>query len=130
MLREILGRVRLRTDNWEITMRRMSLRLKLALDHYPITSWSEKVLKAQWKYVVRLKSLPASTWQVQASRWKIAEVNDDSCLYECRRNPGHPLCRWEDNISKFSRTHLGSDWYDVTMPRFLHGMTQFLTMGH
>ena len=106
-------------------MRRMSSRFKKALEHYPITSWSEKVLKAQWKYVARLKTLPTSSWQVQVSRWKIAEINDESCLYECRRNPGHPLCR----ISKFSRTYLGSDWYDVAMPRFLHGMTQFLTMG-
>ena len=68
MLRKIVGWVRLRTDNWEITMRRMSLRLKTALDHYPITSWSEKRLKAQWKYVVRLKTLPASIWQVQPGR--------------------------------------------------------------
>ena len=38
MLREIMGWVRLRTDDWEITMQKMLLRLKSASDHYPISS--------------------------------------------------------------------------------------------
>lgn len=129
MLRKIIGWVRLSTDNWETTMRRMSSRLNRALNHHPITSWSEKVRKAQWKYIVRLKSLPAFQWPAQASRWKIAEVNDDSCLYYCRRSPGGQLCRWEDNIAKFSKIYLGGNWYDVGMPRFLQSMSQFLTVG-
>ena len=46
MLRKIVGWVRCATDNWETTMRIMSHRLKRALDDYPITSWSDRVLQA------------------------------------------------------------------------------------
>ena len=119
----------LSTDNWETTMRRMSLRLSRALNHHPITSWNERMRKAQWKYIARFTSLPASQWPVQASRWEIAEVNDDSCLCECRRNADGQLCLWENNIAKFGKMYLGSDWYDVGMARFLQSMPQFLIVG-
>ena len=76
------------------------------------------------------RKIPENCWQVEGIKWKPEEIDDVSCIYECRRNVGRPLCRWEDNVAKFCRVYLGNEWYDVPKPRFLNGMSRFLNTNN
>ena len=90
------------------------------------SNWSERILVAQSKYVARLKSLPENCWRLEGIKLKPEEIDDVSCIYECRRNVGRPLCRWEDNVAKFCRVYVGNERYDVAKPRFLNGVSALL----
>ena len=58
MLRKIVGWVRLPNELWETTMRRMTDRVTNALQQWPLKSWGERLHKARWKHMCRLKMLP------------------------------------------------------------------------
>ena len=56
MLRKMVGWVRVQGEEWDITMRRMKVRVDRALDKYPIMLWKKRIATYLWKYILRIKS--------------------------------------------------------------------------
>ena len=56
MLRSIVGWVRVNGEDWSETMRRMSHRLSVALELFPIPPWTEQLAKRQFQFAAKIAS--------------------------------------------------------------------------
>ena len=64
---------------------------------HPVKLWSERLLDMRKKYLGRLEHLPSIGWEVQSSKWLLAEVPDASQEFRAHRERGRPALRWNDN---------------------------------
>ena len=110
MLRKMVGWVRLPEEAWEVTMRRMKLRVANALAQYPIMWWTLRIAKCLWKFAVRVKQAPSESWICQTTTWKPQVIEDAQCEYIPYRSVGHPRAKWDDVLNRFCRIHFNSDW--------------------
>ena len=54
MLRSMIGWRRFTDEPWEETMRRMKRRMTDALQHLPLSSWSERFHRDRWRYAIHV----------------------------------------------------------------------------
>ena len=127
MMRKIVGWVRVPEEPWEDTMRRMKGRVDNALGQSKLKTWSLRLAEIQWKFVARLKQLPAISWPSQAAFWQPQLIDDPSCDFIPHRERGRPCTRWDDEILNFSWWHFGQKWQDVPHLSFLRALPEFLS---
>ena len=76
MLRKIVGWVRIQNEPWDVTMRRMKLRVERALVTYPIIWWKTRIAKYLWKSILCVQTAPDTSWIKLASNWEPNECED------------------------------------------------------
>ena len=77
MLRSIVGWVRVNGEDWSETMRRMSHRLSVALELFPIPPWTEQLAKRQFS--IRCQDsigaiLVINCWTLDLHNWLAGEL--------------------------------------------------------
>ena len=97
MLRKIVGWVRIPTEDWNDTIRRMREKVNAALQIYPMQPWSSEYLRRQFRMVCRFAKRPYE-WAMRVSHWKPKETNEDAY-----RSRGRPATRWDDRLNEFAR---------------------------
>ena len=93
MLRSIVGWVRLPSDDWADTMRRMRQRLDRASRLHFVAPWEIRLKQEQWKYAQHLANLRADSWQSLVVQWQPANTIDPSIFYNPHRKRGRPRVR-------------------------------------
>ena len=126
MLRKIAGWVRLPDEPWEVTMRRMKMRVKNALLQYPIMWWTSRIAKHLWKFATRVKSAPFDSWISQTTKWKPQVIEDANCEYLPYRCIGRPYAKWDDVLNRFCHIHFNLDWQEVSIEAFSAYMDDFI----
>ena len=110
MLRRIVGWVRMDGEEWSETMRRMRTKVESALRLYPIESWSEQLLRRQFRMVCRMARRP-NEWAMCVSCWNPACANEGA-----GRARQRPATRWEDRLNAFARARLNvSSWQEACL---------------
>ena len=111
MLRSIVGWVRLPSDDWATTMRRMRSRLDNASRLHFVSPWEFSLKRSQWKYAQHLANFGSDSWQRLVIQWEPAFVLDMSLEFAPHRGRGRPRTRWYDDLTKFAeQTWNSSDW--------------------
>ena len=113
MLRKIVGWVRIQNEPWDVTMRRMKLRVDRALGNFAIVPWKERIAKYLWKFILRIKTARSESWIKLASEWKPNECDDAFNEYLAHRDRGRPNLRWDDVVNRFCRLHFHESWQNV-----------------
>ena len=101
MLREIVGWTRIHNEAWDVTMRRMNVRVTRALQKWPIIPWSTRIGKALWKMILRIKDAPIESWISETSMWEPTEVEDPYSEFYPYRNRGRTCLKWDTAVSNF-----------------------------
>ena len=114
MIRHIVGWIRMPNEMWEVTMRRMKLKVATALCQWDVKPWSARIAKNQWLHAVRVNSMTSDRWAKLCARWEPARINDQALLTRPSRDKGRPYLRWDDNLSKYCGNQFGTKWYDVS----------------
>ena len=108
MLRRIVGWVRISTEDWCETMRRMRDKVDAAMRIYTVEPWSSQLLRRQFRMACRFARRPEE-WAMRVSRWK-PKVSD-AHAYRAR---GRPATRWDDRLNDFVRVKLHLDtWQEA-----------------
>ena len=97
MLRSIVGWVRVNGEDWSETMRRMNHRLSVALELFPIPTWTEQLAKRQFQFAAKIAS--EQSWSSIAGHWICTtgwQANFDNMP---SRKRGRPLVKWDDKLS-------------------------------
>ena len=102
MLREIVGRIRIQNEPWDVTMRRMKLRVARALGSRAIMPWKKRLAKNQWKFILGIKTARSESWIKLAFEWKPNECDDALNEYLAHRDRGRPNLRWDDVVIVFA----------------------------
>ena len=126
MLRKMVGWIKIPEEPWNLTMRRISMKVQDALKLGKVKLWSIRLAEMQWKYLGRIKNLSLTSWQSRAAFWQPQEVEDESCEYLPNRVRGRPLSRWDDRVSRFSWNHFGKRWQDVPHADFFGALEKFV----
>ena len=93
MLRRIVGWVRFADEDWELTGRRMKMRLENALQQYPVTTWSQARMSRRSHSLRRLTSRTAPLIACLVHEWHPPSTNNGCIPY---RRQGRPYTRWCD----------------------------------
>ena len=101
----MVGWVRLADEAWDVTMRRMKIRVDRALLQRPTMWWTQRLAKYIWQFAVRVKTSPSESWLAQSTMWKPEMIDDDSCAFLPNRCRGCPRLKWDDSIRKFCRIY-------------------------
>ena len=126
-MRTIFGWVRISEEPWENTMRRMALRVNNVMGQSKLKHWSTRLAESQWKFVARLKQLPASSWPSRAAYWQPKDMRDVSCDFIPYREPGGQYTKWNDRVSKFCWNYFGKKLQDVPNLSFLRALPIFVS---
>ena len=65
-MRNIVGWTRYETDEWSDTMRRMREKVQTALQIFPITNWTEQLMRRQCRMICRFTKV--DEWAMRVSR--------------------------------------------------------------
>ena len=115
MLRKIVGWVRVKDEPWEDTMRRMKHRVEYGLSKYRIKAWNERLAIYLWKFALRVKAAPDSSWMSQSSNWAPNLIEDASSEYVANRCRGRPNLRWDSAVDQFCHLHFNFSWQKVSI---------------
>ena len=112
MLRKIIGWRRVPDEPWDITMRRMKLRMSSALDQWYIKPWSMRINLSRWSHACRVKAVEPERWVSLACKWKPDSTFD--LWHDCvpYRSVGRPVLKWDDSLASFSKSIFGCKWHD------------------
>ena len=126
MLRKIVGWVRIPDEPWELTMRRMKVRVENALLQYPIMWWTRRIAESLWKFAVRIKNAPVESWIYKSTIWKPEVINDPHCEFVAYRCVGRPRKKWDDVLTNFCRARFNLNWRQVSIETFGVSMNDFI----
>ena len=102
MLRSIIGWVRLPSDDWATTMRRMRSRLDHASRLHFVAPWELQLKRNQWGYAQHLANFTQDSWQKLVVQSKPMLVLDQNLEFVAHRNRGRPRTRWDSDLIKFA----------------------------
>ena len=112
MLRSMIGWRRFTDEPWEETMRRMKRRMADALQHFPLSSWSERFHRNRWRYAIHVVNNEKNRLPFWLAQW--VPLLDPISIYMPYRGPGRPRLRWDDHLHGFCYVHLGlHHWLDI-----------------
>jgi hypothetical protein len=132
MIRRIVGLVRQPNEIWEVTMRRMKLKVGVALRQWDVKPWSKRIASNQWNHGMRISAMDDQRWANLSVKWEPREVDDPSLLKKPARSSGRPYLRWDDNLSKYCEAHFKKKWYDVSgslMTQHRENYCEFVSNG-
>ena len=113
MIRRIVGWTRLPGELWEVTMRRMKLKVAAALGQWDVKPWSARISKKRWLLATKVNSMSMERWAKLCVKWEPATINDPALVKRPSRDRGRPYLRWDDTLSKYCETHFNKKWHDV-----------------
>ena len=99
MLRKIVGWVRHATNDWEIVMHNMKLRVSSAMDQWYVRLWDKRIQGARKTNFQRVANMNCQRWERLSMEWEPAKVLDDSQEYWAHRRAGRPFLRWTDKLA-------------------------------
>ena len=115
MLRRIVGWVRIREEDWSITMKRMSERVSRALIQWPSKPWPERIYLMQWNYACRVRSLPCLSWVVLSCKWEPHRILDVSLGVLVSRPRGRLFLKWNAKLAGFNMAIFRCEWFRVVL---------------
>jgi len=126
MLRKIVGWIRIQNEPWDVTMRRMKLRVARALGSRAIMPWKKRLAKYLWKFILRIKTARSESWIKLASEWEPNECDDAFNEYLAHRDRGRPNLRWDDVVNRFCRLHFHESWQKLSVGVLESSTDQFI----
>ena len=121
------GWVRIKNEPWDVTMRRMKLRVDRALGNYAIILWKERLAKYLWKFILRIKNAKSESWIKLAFAWKPNEYDDAFNEYLAHRDRGRPNLMWDDVVNRFCRLHFYESWQNIQFEVLGGSIKDFIT---
>ena len=115
MLRKMVKWVRIQGEAWDVTMRRMKMRVASASEKYPVMPWKNRIAKYLWQFILRIKMAPNESWIKQVSNWEPNECDDPFNKYFPHRCRGRPSLRWDDTVRSFCRLHFNESWQNCSI---------------
>ena len=125
-MREIIGWVRIGNESWEVTLRRMKVRVETALAQHLIMWWHKRIAKYLWNFALRVKTSPADSLLFQSIAWEPQMIDDDSCEIVPYRNSGRPRRRWDDSVANFCRIYFNASRLNVPTETFSASIDAFI----
>ena len=113
MIRRIVGWTRLPRELWEVTMRRMKLKVAAALGQWDVKPWSARISKNRWLLATKVNSMSMERWAKLCAKWEPATINDPALVKRPSRDRGRPYLRWDDTLTKYCEIHFKKKWHDV-----------------
>ena len=98
MLRKIVGWVRHASDEWEIVMHNMKVKVDSAMKQLYVRPWDQRICEARKKNFARIASMDCKRWEYLSMGWDPTKVMDGTQEYVAHRRQGRPLLRWTDKI--------------------------------
>ena len=110
MLRSIVGWVRVSTEPWTDTKRRMWTRVDRAPAVFPLSPWALQLAQRKFNFVTKMLHEPEG-WPRKLIRWNPLLTNPHA-----RRRPSRPSRRWDDDCWSFAEVHFpghSHSWFTV-----------------
>ena len=126
MMRKMVGWVRIGDESWEVTMRRMKLRVENGLAQHPIMWWNRRIAKYLWKFALRVKTSPVDSLLSQSTAWEPKMIDDAFCEIVPYRSSGRRRRRWDDDVANFCRIHFNASWLSVPIEAFSASIDAFI----
>ena len=125
-MRGNVGWVRIGNESWDVTMRKMKVRVETVLSQHPIMWWNKRIAKYLWNFALRVKTSRVDSLLVQSTAWEPHMIDDDSCEIVPYRNSGRPRRRWDDSVADFCRIYFNAAWLNVPTETFSASIDAFI----
>ena len=126
MLPRIIGWRRIQGEDWHDTMERMNTRMQMGYRQYQWLQWDTRFAKAQWRLITHIMRSDLQLWSKDLCKQRFIDIPDARCIFQPRRSPGRPRCRWDDHIQNFCDYYFPDRHKEYWMDILKHENTDLL----